>query len=72
MKPQNIRISDMSDSKVLAIANDCTELSSRDLIDLYLDLDRRFHLLPLDDDDFDTFIERLEQVDSELLRRVEQ
>ena len=66
-----MRISDMSDKKLLAMVNTCSDLSDRDLIDLYLILDRRFHQIPLDDDEFDTFINALDLVDTEIIQRME-
>lgn len=72
MKPQNIRISDMSDSKVLAMANDCTELSNRDLIDLYLELDHRSHQVRLADDEWFTFLNAIQHIDNELFSRLNQ
>lgn len=66
-----MRISDMSDKRLFNMADNCTNLSGRDLIDLYLELDHRFHLLPLDDYDFDVFINKLDQVNNELIERLD-
>ena len=66
-----MRISDMSDRRLFDMADNCTDLSGRDLIDLYLELDHRFLKMDLLDDRFDIFIAKLGQIDNELLGRLE-
>ena len=72
MKEQVKRISDWGDKTLLKIAGDCKELSNRDLIDLYLELDHRSHRVRLADDEWFTFLNAIQHIDNELLNRLNQ
>lgn len=72
MKAQEKRISDFGDRTLLKLAGNCQELSNRDLIDLYLEIDHRSHQVRLADDEWFTFLNALQHIDNELLSRLNQ
>lgn len=65
------RVSDYGERTLIQMASNCGELSNRVLVDLYLELHHRFLKMDLLDDRFDTFIAKLEQIDGELMGRLE-
>ena len=66
------RISDFGDRTLLKLAGNCQELSNRDLIDLYLEIDHRSRQVRLVDDEWFTFLNASQHIDNELLSRLNQ